>query len=304
MTLHAADILLWLQWCLVAALAVWLWVSLKSSPSRPLLLGALALWTLRGLFSLAHLTLLASMMDVLFPVASMVVVVIFQPELRAYLSTLGRRIEWLGRLVPWLHDRSADEHPQSIAVICDALEILGENRVGALVVLPRRDPVEPLLQGGVEIDARISRELILSLFVTDKTSGIPDLHDGAAVVVGDRCRFAGAVLPLTERPTRRRIGTRHRAALGITEHSDAIAIVVSESGRISVACEGNLYPLPPRERLVDHLSRIASGAYPEPGRRTGQRRGREDQRESTGAAPPASGGSPGSRKNDPGNGTA
>ena len=126
-----------------------------------------------------------------------------------------------------------------------AAEHLAQQKIGALIVLERDIGLRTFIESGVRLEARISRDLLLSIF----QPGLP-LHDGAVIVQKDRIAAAACFLPLTTNPAlARQLGTRHRAAIGITEETDCLSLVVSEeTGRISVAAFGELSPGPLRSR--------------------------------------------------------
>jgi len=157
----------------------------------------------------------------------LVVVILFQQDIRMALSVIGTRHFWSKRKV--ISEALLDE-------IVDAAMELARNRVGALIVLERFVPLRDMVEReGVRLDARLSRELLRTIFVPNTP-----LHDGAVIVSKGMITAAACILPLAM-VRRQAFGTRHRAALGITEESDAVAIVVSEErGEVSVAIRGKL----------------------------------------------------------------
>jgi len=171
----------------------------------------------------------------LLPALAVAIPVILQPELRRVLERLGRP----AGLVPWGGRAVATE--RTLDAVTAATRWLAEHKFGALIVLERETGLQEYVDCGVSIDATVSPELLLTIFFPNTA-----LHDGAAIIRGDRLVAAGCVLPLTESMViDSRLGTRHRAALGVTEQTDAITVVVSEeSGIISIAYNG---------RMVRHL---------------------------------------------------
>lgn len=171
------------------------------------------------------LQLLSPMLLVAFPV-------VFQPELRRALEQLGRR-NFLRRL--FLGSRP--EEARSISAIVQACAAMAENRVGGLIVLERDQDLNEIAATGIRLDATIGPELIGQVFATHGP-----LHDGAILVKGQRILAAACLLPLSDRDDLgTRIGTRHRAGLGMAEASDAVVIIVSEErGTITLAVEGRL----------------------------------------------------------------
>jgi diadenylate cyclase len=193
---------------------------------------------LKGLIFLALIWALASLLDLrtvstifekLWTVGLFSLVVIFQPEIRKALSKLGQATK-LTSSKP-LEERVVER-------IVRACAFVSERQIGALIVIERNQNLEPLLEGCVTIDAVISVELLITIF-----DPLTPLHDGAVVIRGDRIAYASCVLPLSKSSEiPRKYGTRHRAGLGISEESDAIAVIVSEeTGEISVAVGGKFH---------------------------------------------------------------
>lgn len=193
---------------------------------------------LKGLVLLALIWALASFLDLktvstifekLWTVGLFSLVVIFQPEIRKALSRLGQATK-LTSSKP-LEERLVER-------IVRACAFMSERQIGALIVIERNQDLEPLLEGCVTIDAVVSVELLITIF-----DPLTPLHDGAVVIRGDRIAYASCVLPLSKSSEiPKRYGTRHRAGLGISEESDAIAVIVSEeTGEISVAVGGRFH---------------------------------------------------------------
>lgn len=160
------------------------------------------------------------------------IIVLFQPEIRNVLETLGRS-QLLGR-----HKvLTVNEREKVVYEIMLAVEYMKRNRIGALIVIERDYGLNQYIENSNKLYADISNELLVSLFFPNNP-----LHDGAVIIQGDRITCAGSVLPTSmNQSISKRLGTRHRAALGVAEVSDAIAIVVSEeTGRISIAFDGEL----------------------------------------------------------------
>lgn len=160
-------------------------------------------------------------------------VIVFQPELR-------RALEYVGRskfITPQFAQMDKERVKVITAAIIKAVDYFSTNKIGALIIMERETILNDIAETGTKIDAEISTELLGNIFY----EGAP-LHDGATIVRGDRVYAAGCVLPLTQSKTLSKdLGTRHRAGIGITENSDAIAIIVSEeTGIISVAVDGKL----------------------------------------------------------------
>jgi diadenylate cyclase len=170
----------------------------------------------------AGLEALRSVLSFIVPYLGLAIIVLFQSEIRRTLARLGRK-RWFGLGSDYRPLASVDE--------------LASHKTGALIVLERDIGLRTFVESGVRLDARISRDLLLSIFQV----GLP-LHDGAVIVQNDRIAAAACFLPLTTNPVfRNELGTRHRAAVGITEETDCLSVVVSEeTGRISLAAGGDL----------------------------------------------------------------
>ena len=182
--------------------------------------------------------------------------VIFQPELRRALERLGRT----GVSTLFRHAPAFSEDEQIIEAICAAAERLSERRHGALIVLERGDPLDEFIATGVPLDSLVSPQLLLTVF-WPKT----ELHDGAVIIREGRVASAASVLPLSSgrQLTDRKLGTRHRAGLGISEVSDALCVIVSEeTGRISVANHGRMIRRLDANRLRTILSAFYVSAHP------------------------------------------
>ena len=174
--------------------------------------------------------------------------VVFQPELRRALEKLGGG-KFLARNVFMLAE---EEKNTMIREVVRSVQMLAKNSIGALIVLERGTGLEEYIDTGTKIDGEISAELLVNIFIP-KTP----LHDGAVVVRGDRILAAACVLPLDESSrVNKALGTRHRAGLGISEHSDALAVIVSEeTGVISLAVEGELIRFLDDTTLAEHLNK-------------------------------------------------
>lgn len=173
---------------------------------------------------------------ILDKVMAMVIVaipVVFQPELRRALERLGRG-KFFARPLYFLGEEAAG---RLVNELVRAVTMMSKKKTGALIVLEQETGIYDYMETGVKIDGVISGELLLNIFMPNTP-----LHDGAVIIRGERAVAAGCFLPLSENPDlSKELGTRHRAGIGITEHSDAVVLVVSEeTGIISIAREGKL----------------------------------------------------------------
>ena len=160
------------------------------------------------------------------------IIIIFQPEIRNVLESIGRS-QLLGR-----HKTlTVDEREKMVYEIINAVEYLKKNKIGALIVIERDYSLAQFIEPANKIYADISSELLISIFWPNNP-----LHDGGVIIQGDKITCAGSVFPTSMNPNiSKRLGTRHRAALGISEISDAIALIVSEeTGRVSIAIKSEL----------------------------------------------------------------
>ena len=161
------------------------------------------------------------------------IIVIFQPEIRSVLESLGRT-QLLGR-----HKvLTVDEREKVVYEIIKAVEYFKKNRIGALIVIEREISLEEYIKNATKVYADLTDELLETIFFPNSP-----MHDGGVIIQGDRITCAGAVFKTSMNPNvSKRLGTRHRAALGVVEESDAIALIVSEeNGRISIACNNELH---------------------------------------------------------------
>lgn len=178
------------------------------------------------------------------------IIVIFQPEIRNVLESLGRT-QLLGR-----HKiLTVDEREKVVFEIMKSIEYFKKNRIGALIVIEREISLQEYIKNSTKVYADLTDDLLETIFFPNSP-----MHDGGVIIQGDRITCAGTVFKTSMSPNvSKRLGTRHRAALGIAEESDAIALIVSEeNGRISIACNGELdYNLTLDEfrmKLIDGLS--------------------------------------------------
>lgn len=228
-------------------------VTLRDTRAMVLLRGALILIIILGLVtSIFKLTALSWLIRTAMPALIFSIPVIFTPEIRRALEKLGNAR--FGRMLLFRSPLSNETVDSMIQAVVSACIRLADHHYGALIVLQRQDNLNEYILTGVKMEARITAELLLQVFYPNTP-----LHDGAAVVVGDRLEAAGCVMPLSgskalNQSPERESGLRHRAALGIAEVSDAIALVVSEeTGTISMANRGRLLKRISAEKLENYL---------------------------------------------------
>ena len=204
---------------------------IKETRAQQLFRGILLIVAFFLVSEIFNLSLLNWLFTRLITVGLIAVVILFQPEIRRGLEQIGRR----GVLSWQFRDMGKDELYATVHKIVDAVDDFSSTQTGALMAIERETMLTDICETGVIVDAEISVRLLGNLFY----EGSP-LHDGAVIIRGDRVHAASCVLPLTERQNiGKNLGTRHRAALGLSEVSDAFVIVVSEeTGAISVAQNG------------------------------------------------------------------
>lgn len=237
---------------IVAFLLYRILLVLQRTRAMQITLGVALLAFLYGLARLLDLILIRTLLETAFQYGAIAALVVFQPELRAALARLGqsRLIRAFQRLEG---SRVADE-------IVQAVERLSRARHGAIIAIERDIALGEYAETGSSVDARLSADMLTTIFTP-----YSPLHDGAVLVSGDKIRTASAILPLTQSPVKdRSLGTRHRAALGLSEETDAIVIVVSEeTAQISVAVSGRLERDVGPERLraiLEGMSAAGEGA--------------------------------------------
>ncbi len=237
-----------------------------------LIKGTLIIALIYLLAFLLRLNTLLWILKAMLPGLVIAVAIIFQPELRRIFTRIGQG-DWF-RLTP----RVQYHH---LEAVMNAVEIFASHKIGCILVFARNIALGPVIETGTRLNAELSSSLILTLF----TEGTP-LHDGALVIQGERIVAAGCFLPLSEQPDiKRTFGTRHRAALGLAEETDAVVLVVSEeSGAISLACDANLlYDL----TLEEASSRLKALLTQRAGRETAGAGGGPAGRTGAGGFPPA-----------------
>jgi len=237
----------WLQWLLwrldarslidiavITLIIFWVLNSIRGTRAVQLLLGVIVLILAMAISNFLRLTALNWLFRTSIPALLIAFPVIFQPELRRALERLGRTGGILNRPFRAL---AVEQMTRVIDEVTRAARSLADRRQGAIIILEQGTGLQDYADTGVPVDAIVSSQLLTTLFYTNTA-----LHDGAVIVRNDRVIAAACVLPLTESNLPDpHLGTRHRAAIGITEQTDAIAVVVSEeTGTISVAYNGRL----------------------------------------------------------------
>jgi len=224
-------------------LTYYLLLLIRGTRAVQIMLGLFVLVVILAVSNLLHLLVLATVMQYLLLGTAVGLPIVFQPELRRGLEQLGR-----GRL--FVRDRRAEDEiaAEQLRIVSHGAFVLARQRAGALIVIEQQTGLREYVESGTALDARLSLDLLLAIF--NKTS---PLHDGAVVVRDLVVEGAACFLPLSDNTISvdRHVGTRHRAAVGLTEQTDAVVVVASEeSGLVSVARAGRLsVPIDDEERL-------------------------------------------------------
>ncbi len=238
----------------VALMLYYIYRLMKESRSLNVFIGVMV-FIIMWLFvsQVLEMRLLGSIMDKLVSVGVIAIIILFQEEIRKFLYNLGthRKVNSIIRLFS-SGDKEERVDMESIMPIVMACMSMSKGKVGALIVIERLTPLDEIVETGDIIDANINQRLIENIFFKNSP-----LHDGAMVISKKRIRAAGCILPVSHNfDIPKELGLRHRAAMGISQDSDAVAIVVSEeTGRISVAIKGQFHLRLSAEQLESILTR-------------------------------------------------
>lgn len=236
-----------LEILIVAFLLYRVLLVLQRTRAMQIILGLAILGFMYGASRLLDLILIRTLLETAFQYGAIAALVVFQPELRVALARLGqtRMVRAFQRLEG---SRVAEE-------ITEAVGRLSRARHGAIIAVEQDVGLGEYAETGSSVDAKVTAEMLTTIFTP-----YSPLHDGAVLVAGDQIRTAGAILPLTQSTVKdRSLGTRHRAALGLSEETDAIVVVVSEeTSQVSVARLGRLE----RDVSLDRLRTILEGVSP------------------------------------------
>ncbi len=217
---------------------------LRGTRGWPIVIGFVVV--LLGLFALTQvleLEVLRQLLSAAYAFFAVAVVIIFQPELRRLLAELGN--------LPLFS--SAHEKRENIEVIIQTVERLSEVKIGALIAIEQTIHLQDAVEAGVLVDCEATPEMLETIFFPNNA-----IHDGGVIIKGDRIMYAACIFPLTQRPgLAKSLGTRHRAAIGLSEETDAVVVVVSEeNGTISHAYKGQLVRGVTAEELRSFLTSV------------------------------------------------
>ncbi len=239
----------------VALLLYYVYKLMKDSGSLNIFYGILlfiVVWILVS--QVFGMRLLGSIFDKLVNVGVLALIILFQEEIRRFFLTLGshRQLNFLRRLFTKKKDSNEEENP-SVMKIVWACEQMSKNKVGALIIIENNMSLNDISKSGESIDAIIGSQLIQNIFFKNSP-----LHDGAMIISRNRIEAAGCILPVShDMNIPKELGLRHRAALGISQQSDALAIVVSEeTGAVSIARRGELKHRISNEELESQIAEL------------------------------------------------
>ncbi len=246
----------------IAAIIFGLFKLVRETRALQLLKGLVVLFIVYAISSLFGLVMLSSLLRMFFEAAVILIVVIFQPEIRKALEQMGRHNTYKKYIKIFSKHGKSDEWKKavnkSIVDAADTALLFSRSKTGALLVFERETKLSDIAITGTILDAETSVALFGNIFFNKAP-----LHDGASIIRDGKLYAAGCILPLTDNPNVDiNLGTRHRAALGISEQSDAVVLVVSEeTGIISLAINGVLIRNYTRETLIEKMENLLLEAY-------------------------------------------
>lgn len=248
---------------------------MRETRAIQLLKGILLLLIIYFIASICNFVMLSSLLRVFFEASVVIIAIIFQPEIRKALEQMGRNNTWRRYFSIFTKPKKSDEWEAAVKkAIVDAADtsvLFSRSRTGALIVFERETMLSDIAGTGTIINAETSVALFGNVFFNKAP-----LHDGASIIRDGKLYSAGCILPLTDNPNVDiNLGTRHRAALGMSEQSDAVVLVVSEeTGVVSLAISGKFERDLNREELIRRLHQLLLGEYNEDEKKVLFKRGR------------------------------
>ena len=232
---------------LVAAIMFWIYRATRGTNAPYIISGIIMIYLMWVVVRTLNMELLSNILGQFVSVGVIALIIVFQPEIRRFLQMIGmrqKRFNFIARIF----NRNDNTSVTIIAPIVQACREMSAHKTGALIVIGRQSALRLITEGGIAIDAKISTPLLENIFFKNAP-----LHDGAVVIEGDRIVAAKCILPVTQSDVPKSYGTRHRAAIGMSEISDAIILVVSEeTGGISIAHGGTIH----RDIAPDQLANL------------------------------------------------
>jgi uncharacterized protein (TIGR00159 family) len=237
---------------LVALLLYQLYRLLKGTVAFNIIIGLFSLYLFWLVVRLLNMELIGTIMGQFIGVGVLALIIVFHPEIRKFLVFVGthynvNRVFALDKLLGTSKKRTINQ--EQIDILVDACVSMSKSHTGALIVITNTLELNDQVNSGERLNAKISSSLLRTIFFKNSP-----LHDGAVIIRGNRIAAAGCILPLTQKEIDKSMGLRHRAAIGITENSDAVCIIVSEEkGTISFAKDGEITRRLTKEKLVTLL---------------------------------------------------
>ena len=228
---------------ILSAALYYIFMAVRGSRGWPVVVGFLVVIGVTALTRLAQLDVLYFVLQYVLAVSAIAVLVIFQPELRRMLADLGN--------LPMFN--TSREQRENIEIIVQSAERMSDARIGALIAIEQSIQLQEAVESGIVIDCEATPEMLETIFFPNNA-----IHDGGVIIRGDRIAFAACIFPLTQRQDlHKSLGTRHRAAIGLSEETDAVVVVVSEETKaISYAYKGHLVRNVTVEELRSFLSSV------------------------------------------------
>lgn len=221
---------------LVATIMYWIYRVTRGTNAPYIFSGIIAIYLLWVVVRALNMELLSSMLGQVISVGVIALIILFQPELRRFLQLIGLRQKHFNFISRIFSTTEEEQSTVNIEPIVTACRDMAETKTGALIVIRQESDLRLIAEGGIAIDAKTSVSLLKNIFFKNAP-----LHDGAVIVEGDRIVAAKCILPVTQSDVPKDYGTRHRAAIGMSEISDAIIVIVSEeTGGIAIAQGGEL----------------------------------------------------------------
>lgn len=239
---------------LMATLLYYLYRTMKESGTLNIFVGVLAFvlaWVVT--YKIMDMRLIGSIMDKFINIGLLILVILFQDQIKRFLIELGSQKGWGFIANIFKHKSTAEDDKKWIMPVVYACMSMAKSKTGALIVIQRQIPLDDYMHTGDMIEANINTRLIENIFFKNSP-----LHDGALIIAGDKVMSAGCILPVShDTSLPRYLGLRHRSALGIAQATDAIAVVVSEeTGNISYAYKGELHQKLSSTDLENALSNL------------------------------------------------
>jgi diadenylate cyclase len=228
----------------ILAIAIYyILIFVRGTRGWPVVIGFVVMLILSAISDMLQLKVLALFLQTFFAASAFAALVIFQPELRRMLAELGN--------LPLFN--TAREQRENIEVIIQAMERMSEVRIGAIIAIQQTIQLQDVVESGIVVDCEATPEILETIFFPNNA-----IHDGGVIMIGDRIAFAACIFPLTQRQDlAKSLGTRHRAAIGLTEETDAVVVIVSEeTGAISYAYKGHLVRNVTAEELRAFLTSV------------------------------------------------